>query len=60
MAMLQDHRNQIYIVILTSGNVGTLDPKISKTDLSRIRKKEEIDALECWNCRTVQISFRFT
>ena len=45
MAMLQDHGNQIYIVILTSGNVGTLDPKISTTDLSRIRKKEEIDAL---------------
>ncbi|MCD6565439.1 MAG: PIG-L family deacetylase [Bacteroidales bacterium] len=45
MAMLQDHGNQIYIVILTSGNVGTLDPKISKTDLARIRKKEEIDAL---------------
>ena len=38
MAMLQDHGNQIYIIILTSGNVGTLDPKISTTDLSRIRK----------------------
>jgi len=45
MAMLQDHGNQIYIVILTSGNVGTQDPNISTTDLSRIRKKEEIDAL---------------
>lgn len=45
MAMLQDHGNQIYVVILTSGNVGTQDPDISTTDLSRIRKKEEIDAL---------------
>jgi len=45
MAMLQDHGNQIYIVILTSGNVGTQDPNISTTDLARIRKKEEIDAL---------------
>ncbi|MCK4701488.1 MAG: PIG-L family deacetylase, partial [Bacteroidales bacterium] len=45
MAMLQDHGNQIYVVILTSGNVGTQDPNISTTDLSRIRKKEEIDAL---------------
>ena len=45
MAMLQDHGNQIYVVILTSGNVGTQDPNISTTDLSRIRKKEEINAL---------------
>ena len=45
MAMLQDHGNQIYVVILTSGNVGTQDPDISTTDLARIRKKEEIDAL---------------
>jgi len=45
MAMLQDHGNQIYVVILTSGNVGTQDPNISTTDLARIRKKEEIDAL---------------
>lgn len=45
MAMLQDHGNQIYVVILTSGNVGTQDPNISTTDLAKIRKKEEIDAL---------------
>jgi LmbE family N-acetylglucosaminyl deacetylase len=45
LAMLQDHGNQVYIVILTSGNVGTQDPQISMTDLARIRKKEEIDAL---------------
>lgn len=45
MAMLQEHDNQVYIVILTSGNVGTQDPQISMTDLARIRKQEEIDAL---------------
>ena len=45
LAMLQDHGNQIYIIILTSGNVGTQDPQISMTDLARIRKKEEIEAL---------------
>ncbi len=45
LAMLQDHGNQVYIVLLTSGNVGTQDPNISTTDLSRIRKKEEINAL---------------
>ncbi len=45
LAMLQEHGNEIYIVILTSGNVGTQDPDISMTDLARIRKQEEIDAL---------------
>lgn len=45
MAMLQDNGNELYVVILTSGNVGTQDPEISKTDLARIRKKEETDAL---------------
>ena len=45
LAMLQDNGNQVYVVILTSGNVGTQDPQISMTDLARIRKKEEIDAL---------------
>jgi len=45
LAMLQEHNNEIYIVILTSGNVGTQDPDISMTDLARIRKQEELDAL---------------
>lgn len=45
LAMLQDNGNEVYVVLLTSGNVGTQDPEISMTDLSRIRKKEEIDAL---------------
>jgi LmbE family N-acetylglucosaminyl deacetylase len=45
LAMLKEHKNEIYIVILTSGNVGTQDPQISMTDLARIRKQEEIDAL---------------
>ena len=45
LAMLHDHGNEVYVVILTSGNVGTQDPEISMTDLARIRKQEEIDAL---------------
>jgi LmbE family N-acetylglucosaminyl deacetylase len=45
MAMLEDHGNEIWIVILTTGNVGTLDPKLSKTDLARIRRQEELAAL---------------
>jgi LmbE family N-acetylglucosaminyl deacetylase len=45
LAILQENRNEIYVVILTSGNVGTQDPEISMTDLARIRKQEELDAL---------------
>jgi len=45
LAMLHEHGNPVYVVILTSGNVGTQDPEISMTDLARIRKQEEIDAL---------------
>ena len=45
LAMLQDHGNQIYIVILTSGNVGTQDPKLSKFSLAEIRRQEELAAL---------------
>ncbi len=45
MAMLQDNGNEVFVVLLTSGNVGTQDPDISMTDLARIRKHEEINAL---------------
>jgi len=45
LAMLQDHGNDIYIVLITSGNVGTKDPDVSRTDLAKIRMKEEINAL---------------
>jgi len=45
MAILQENNNDVYVVLLTSGNVGTQDPEISMTDLARIRKQEEIDAL---------------
>jgi LmbE family N-acetylglucosaminyl deacetylase len=45
MAMLKDHGNEIYVVIITSGNVGTKDLNISMNQLSRIRKEEEINAL---------------
>jgi len=45
LALLRDHDNIVYVVILTSGNVGTQDPEISMTDLARIRKQEELDAL---------------
>jgi len=45
LAMLQAHGNQVYIVTLTTGNVGTQDPDLSRTQLAEIRRKEELAAL---------------
>ncbi|HTC42407.1 MAG TPA: PIG-L family deacetylase [Candidatus Acidoferrales bacterium] len=46
LAMLQAHSNQVYIVTLTTGNVGTQDPKLSRTQLAEIRRQEELAALK--------------
>jgi len=45
LAMLQAHSNQIYIVTLTTGNVGTQDPNLSRTQLGQIRRQEELAAM---------------
>lgn len=45
LALLQAHGNQVYIVTLTTGNVGTQDPTLSRTQLAEIRRKEELAAL---------------
>jgi LmbE family N-acetylglucosaminyl deacetylase len=45
LALLQAHGNQIYIVTLTTGNVGTQDPNLSRTQLAQIRRQEELAAL---------------
>lgn len=45
LAMLQAHGNQVYIVTLTTGNVGTQDPNLSRTQLAEIRRREELGAL---------------
>ena len=45
LAMLQAHGNQVYIVTITTGNVGTQDPNLSRTQLAEIRRKEELAAL---------------
>jgi LmbE family N-acetylglucosaminyl deacetylase len=45
LGMLQAHGNEIFIGILTTGNVGTQDPKLSMVDLAMIRKQEEQRAL---------------
>src|ERR1700741_133099 len=45
LAMLQAHGNRIYVVTLTTGNVGTQDPNLSRTQLAEIRRQEELAAL---------------
>jgi len=45
LAMLQAHANQIYILTLTTGNVGTQDPNLSRTQLGQIRRQEELAAM---------------
>jgi LmbE family N-acetylglucosaminyl deacetylase len=45
LALLQAHGNQVYVVTLTSGNVGTQDPNLSRTQLAQIRRTEELAAL---------------
>lgn len=46
LAMLQAHGNQVYILTLTTGNVGTQDPKLSRLQLADIRRQEELAALK--------------
>jgi LmbE family N-acetylglucosaminyl deacetylase len=45
LAMLNVHGNEVYIAILTTGNVGTQDPDLSMVDLANIRYREEQAAL---------------
>ena len=45
MAMLQANGNDVYVLLLTTGNVGTKDPDMTRDRLAKIRRQEEIDAL---------------
>lgn len=45
LALLQAHGNQVYVVTLTTGNVGTQDPNLSRMQLAQIRRQEELAAL---------------
>ena len=45
LGLLQANGNEVYIAILTTGNVGTQDPELSMVDLANIRKQEEQAAL---------------
>lgn len=46
MSMLQENGNDVYVMILTLGNVGTGDPEMSRFKLAEIRRQEEVDALK--------------
>jgi LmbE family N-acetylglucosaminyl deacetylase len=46
LALLQAHGNQVYVVTLTTGNVGTQDPKLTRLQLGKIRRDEELAALK--------------
>src|SRR6516225_10114735 len=46
LALLQAHGNQVYVITLTTGNVGTQDPKLSRLQLAEIRRQEELAALK--------------
>ena len=45
LGMLNANGNEVYVAILTTGNVGTLDPDLGMMDLAKIRKQEEQAAL---------------
>lgn len=45
LARLVAQGNTVYVILLTMGNVGTKDTTLSRTQLARIRKQEEIRAL---------------
>ena len=45
LALLQSHGNQVFVLTLTTGNVGTQDPNLSRMQLAQIRRQEELAAL---------------
>lgn len=45
LSLLQENGNEIYVLIMTTGNVGTKDPDMTRNRLSQIRREEELEAL---------------
>ena len=45
LALLNANGNDVYVLLLTTGNVGTKDPDMTRDQLAKIRRQEEIDAL---------------
>lgn len=46
LAMLKANGNDVYILTLTTGNVGTKDPNLNRNQLSIIRRQEQLAAME--------------
>lgn len=46
LSMLQDNGNDVHILLLTTGNVGTGDPDMTRHQLAKIRRQEQLDAME--------------
>jgi LmbE family N-acetylglucosaminyl deacetylase len=45
LSRLQQNGNEVHVLIMTTGNVGTKDPDMSRNRLSQIRRGEELKAL---------------
>lgn len=45
LAMLNENDNDVYILILTTGNVGTGDLTMTRQRLEKIRRQEQLDAM---------------
>lgn len=45
MSLLQANGNDVHVMLLTLGNVGTKDPDLSMIELAKIRRQEEVNAL---------------
>lgn len=45
MSLLEENGNEVWLLTLTTGNVGTKDPDLSRGELSEIRRREQLAAL---------------
>lgn len=45
LSILKQNDNEVHVLILTTGNVGTKDPDMTRNRLSQIRRQEELEAL---------------
>jgi len=45
LSMLNENGNDVYILIMTTGNVGTADPDMTRHELAKIRRQEQLDAM---------------
>ncbi|MFQ5738206.1 MAG: PIG-L deacetylase family protein [Acidobacteriota bacterium] len=45
LALLRNNGNEVHVALLTTGNVGTQDPNMSRFRLAQVRRREELAAL---------------